>query len=146
MLKRAIKLIKKFEGCELKAYQDIAGVWTIGYGRTNDVSPDMEISKKVAEEWLKEDITHAAHIVDHWTNTILQPYERSALISFVYNVGSQNYIDSTLLAILDESDSRRDRIRAAAEFTRWIWAGGKDIKGLLLRRQAEQRCFLFGVV
>ena len=32
-----IALIKKFEGCELKAYQCSAGVWTIGYGHTKDV-------------------------------------------------------------------------------------------------------------
>ena len=33
-----IALIKKFEGCELDAYQDAVGVWTIGYGHIKGVS------------------------------------------------------------------------------------------------------------
>ena len=38
-----IALIKKFEGCELTAYQCSAGVWTIGYGHTKSVTEGMEI-------------------------------------------------------------------------------------------------------
>ena len=33
--KKAVNLIKQFEGCRLTAYQDSVGVWTIGYGTTN---------------------------------------------------------------------------------------------------------------
>ena len=29
-----LKLIEEFEGCRLTAYQDVVGVWTIGYGHT----------------------------------------------------------------------------------------------------------------
>ena len=32
--KEGIDLIKKFEGCRLKAYKCPAGIWTIGYGNT----------------------------------------------------------------------------------------------------------------
>ena len=32
---QSIELIKLFEGCRLKAYQDIAGIWTIGFGHTS---------------------------------------------------------------------------------------------------------------
>lgn len=32
---QSIELIKSFEGCRLKVYQDIAGVWTIGFGHTS---------------------------------------------------------------------------------------------------------------
>ena len=38
-----IALIKKYEGCELKAYLCPAGVWTIGYGHTKNVKEHMEI-------------------------------------------------------------------------------------------------------
>ena len=34
---KGIELIKQFEGCRLKAYQDSVGVWTIGYGHTESV-------------------------------------------------------------------------------------------------------------
>ena len=36
-----IALIKKFEGCELDAYQDAVGVWTIGYGHIKVVKEGM---------------------------------------------------------------------------------------------------------
>ena len=46
---RGIELIKQFEGLELEAYQDIAGIWTIGYGHTGpDVEPGMRISEREA--------------------------------------------------------------------------------------------------
>ena len=45
-----VELIKRFEGLELEAYQDIAGIWTIGYGHTGpDVEPGMKISERDAE-------------------------------------------------------------------------------------------------
>ena len=47
-----LALIKKFEGCELYAYQCSAGVWTIGYGHTKDVEPGMQITQEDAEEML----------------------------------------------------------------------------------------------
>ena len=34
---QGIDRIKKFESCRLTAYQDAAGVWTIGYGHTGSV-------------------------------------------------------------------------------------------------------------
>ena len=33
-VEQSFALIAKFEGCRLKAYQDIVGVWTIGFGET----------------------------------------------------------------------------------------------------------------
>ena len=39
-----IALLKHFEGCELNAYQDSVGVWTIGYGHTKGVERGMKIT------------------------------------------------------------------------------------------------------
>ena len=47
-----ISLIKKFEGCELEAYQDAVGIWTIGYGHIKGVKEGMTITKQQAEEML----------------------------------------------------------------------------------------------
>ena len=52
-----LSLIKKFEGCELKAYRCPANVLTIGYGITKNVTENMEISQEEANEMLKEEIT-----------------------------------------------------------------------------------------
>ena len=47
-----ISLIKKFEGCELEAYQCAAGVWTIGYGSTKDVKEGDTLTQKEADNLL----------------------------------------------------------------------------------------------
>jgi hypothetical protein len=52
-----ISLIKKFEGCELRSYQDAVDVWTVGYGHTKDVKPGQMITKEEAEEMLIEELT-----------------------------------------------------------------------------------------
>ena len=50
---RLIDAIKKFEGCVLTAYQDTAGVWTIGYGHTQGVKKGDKITAYQAEQFLK---------------------------------------------------------------------------------------------
>ncbi|MGB9694012.1 MAG: lysozyme, partial [Fervidobacterium sp.] len=57
---RGVDLVKEFEGFSSKAYQDVVGVWTIGYGTTkingSPVRPDMTCTRDQAEEWLRADI------------------------------------------------------------------------------------------
>ena len=48
-----IALIKKFEGCELEAYQDSVGVWTIGYGHTKSVKEGDKINQDEAQHLLQ---------------------------------------------------------------------------------------------
>ena len=47
---KGLALIKEFEGCQLTAYQDEVGVWTIGYGITNS---DKSITKTTIKKGLK---------------------------------------------------------------------------------------------
>ena len=46
----ALDLIGEFEGLRLKAYKDPVGIWTIGFGTTDGVTPGMTITKRKAEE------------------------------------------------------------------------------------------------
>lgn len=90
---RAVDFIADFEGCELKAYLDIANVLTIGYGHTGpDVKPGMRITMAQAKELLRSDLAIAgnriaqrvkASVINELTDT-----QYSALISFVYNLGA----------------------------------------------------------
>ena len=54
--KIAFEKIKEFEGCKLQAYQDAAGVWTIGYGHTYNVRQGDRISQWYADDMLREDL------------------------------------------------------------------------------------------
>ncbi len=139
---RGIELIKQFEGLELEAYQDIAGVWTIGYGHTGDVEPGMRISEREAEALLRKDLKPRENSVDNLSSVNLNQNEFDALVSFVYNVGADAYRRSTARRRLN----RNDRLGAADALTWWNKAtvGGvlREVAGLTRRRAAERALFL----
>ena len=62
-----------------------------------------------------------------------------ALSSFAYNVGNRSLQDSTLLKLLN---SGADKNAVAAQFDKWVFAGGVVSKGLKNRRAAEKKLFL----
>ena len=133
-----IELIKKFEGCVLKAYKCPAGIWTIGYGHTTNVKKGQTITKEQAEEYLKQDLNRFEITVNNLVNVPLNQNQFDALVSFCYNLGSGNLKNSTLLKLLN----KKDYTRAAEEFDRWVYAGGKKLSGLVKRRAAEKELFL----
>ncbi len=138
-----VELIKRFEGLELEAYQDIAGIWTIGYGHTGpDVQPGMKISERDAEELLRRDLKPREQGVESAVKVPLNQNEFDALVSFVYNVGINAFRSSTALKRLN----RGDRVGAADALTWWNKAtvGGvlREVLGLTRRRAAEKALFL----
>lgn len=133
-----IKLIKKFEGCALKAYKCPAGIWTIGYGHTSGVKEGQTITQKEAEAFLKQDLlTFETHVSNLVTVTINQN-QFDALVSFCYNVGAGNLKSSTLLKLVNTKNFKA----AAEQFDRWVYAGGKKLSGLVKRRSEEKVLFL----
>ncbi len=138
-----IDLLRRFEGLELEAYQDIAGVWTIGYGHTGpDVEPGMRISKEEAEALLRRDLRSREDAVDRLSSVALNQNEFDALVSFIYNVGAEAFGRSTARRRLN----RGDRFGAADALTWWNKAtvGGvlREVMGLTRRRAAERALFL----
>ncbi len=137
-----IALIKRWEGLELESYQDIAGVWTIGYGHTETAGPNQKISEREAEELLKRDLEPRERAVSDLTSVSLNQNEFDALVSFVYNVGAGAYRNSTARKRLN----RGDRVGAAEALT-WFnkaTVGGvlREVTGLTRRRAAERALFL----
>lgn len=138
-----VELIKRFEGLELEAYQDIAGVWTIGYGHTgSDVKPGMRISAREAEALLRRDLKPREDAVERLASVPLNQHEFDALVSFVYNVGASAFQGSTARRRLNKGD----RVGAADALTWWNKAtvGGvlREVSGLTRRRAAERALFL----
>lgn len=133
----ALELIKEFEGCKLSAYQDITGVWTIGWGHTGiDVRPGMLISQDDADALLYKDVKTTEHSVILLIHRVISENKLAALIDFAYNLGVHNLAGSTLLRLTNGDD--RD---ASLEFMKWNHAGGKVVAGLTRRRQAEKDLF-----
>nr|WP_199065153.1 lysozyme [Chromobacterium sp. ASV5] len=134
-----IALIQKFEGLRLIAYQDVVGVWTIGYGHTGpDVRAGMIITQTQADQLLQQDLTKFEAGVSRLVNVSLQQNQFDALVSFSYNLGLGNLQSSTLLKLLNAGDY----VGAAEQFLRWNMAGGRDLPGLTARRATERALFL----
>jgi GH24 family phage-related lysozyme (muramidase) len=136
-----IQLIKEFEGCELRAYQDAVNVWTIGYGTTTDVYPDQVISQTQAEDLLKKDLIKFETSVNESLRVPINQNQFDALVSFAYNVGITAFKQSTLLRLINEKTNKRI---VASEFSKWVKADGKVLPGLVTRRKAESELFLKG--
>ena len=132
-----LALIKKFEGCELEAYQDAVGVWTIGYGHIKGVKEGMTITKQQAEEMLLEELVEYENYVLEAVNHQLDQCMFDALISWTYNLGPSNLNASTMLKVLNAGDY--DGV--PEQIKRWNKAGGKVLQGLVRRREAEALLF-----
>ena len=79
-----ISLIKKFEGCELEAYQCAAGVWTIGYGSTKLITQDMSITQEEAEKLLIKDIAVFEQEIEKAVEVPLHQHQYDALVSWTF--------------------------------------------------------------
>lgn len=133
----AYELIKQFEGLRLEAYLCPAGIWTIGYGHTSDVSPNSFITIQEADEYLYRDVATIEMQLNK-LNLSLSQSQWDAIVSFVFNVGIGNFKASTLLAkirINPDDNSIMD------EFLRWVYANGKVMRGLQKRRLAEMKLY-----
>ena len=134
---QGLDLIKDFEGLRLAAYQDSAGVWTIGYGHTGGVQPGDRITQAEAEKLLEQDTAWAQQAVRDLVNVPLTQGQFDALTSFTFNLGAGALESSTLLKKLNAGDYAG----AQAEFGKWVHAGGEVLPGLVRRRAAEAELF-----
>ena len=132
-----LSLIKKFEGCELKAYRCPANVLTIGYGHTKNVTEDMEITQQEANDMLDEELIEYCEYIDKMVKVSLNQNQFDALVAWIYNLGPTNFRNSTLLTVLNQ-----ERYSDVPEqIKRWNKADGKILDGLIKRREAEALLF-----
>lgn len=141
--KTGIDLIKEFEGCRLTAYRDEVGVWTIGYGITNadksitgtTIKQGLKISQSTAEKWLEESLNkkYLPLVMKYDTRYGWNQNEIDALVSFAYNIGSIDQLTA---------NGNRSRDVIADKMLEYNKAGGTVYRGLVRRREAEQKLFL----
>ena len=143
-LAHALALIKEFEGCYLEAYPDPGtggDPWTIGWGATGPgIRPGVKWTQAQADERLAQDVDRFMAGVYHAINKAAitpSPAELGALTSLAYNIGLGAFQKSTLLRLYNAGE----KAGAAAQFLRWNKAGGKIMRGLTRRREAEKALF-----
>lgn len=141
-----IKLIKHFEGVRYKPYKCAAGLWTIGIGHligNGKQLPDSynkTFTEREVDELLRKDLARFERGV-----ALLFPVSYrftqgtyDALISFSFNLGLGALQRSTVRSAL----LRGDKTMAGESLLKYCRAGGKILKGLQLRRQAEHKLLM----
>jgi len=132
-------LIKKFEGCKLKAYRCPANVLTIGYGNTFyedgiKVKDGDVITQQRAEELAKFIIDQFAVTIAPFILKPLNDNQFSACVSLAYNIGTGNFKKSSVFKKLNINPNDST---IADSFRLWNKGGGKVLRGLVNRREAE---------
>ena len=134
---RLLTQLMVMEGLRLEAYEDAAGVPTIGYGHTKDVRMGDRISEYYAGELLREDVEKAEREVERLQVARTQG-QLDALVSLAMNIGAGRLRKSRLVRLIRRGGSYRE---IKAEFKRWVFAGGRRLPGLVKRRQWEAERF-----
>ena len=141
---QTLKLIRRWEGLELEAYLDVAGVPTIGYGHIEKVKMGDTCTAEQAEAWLVEEVERFQKGVISSCKIAPPPNQLTALVSFAYNVGLSNLRFSTLLRMHNAGNFAR----VADEFRRWNKARHpktkqlREVPGLTARREEERKMYL----
>jgi lysozyme len=136
----SINLIKSFEGFFAKPYLCPAFVATIGYGTIKYPSgvkvklTDPPITEKKALDYLIYEVTEKAKLIDPMLRDDLTENQFGALVSFSYNLGEGALKQSTLRIKINENPLN---LEIRNEFSKWVYANGKKLNGLIRRRKAE---------
>lgn len=136
-----VKLVAFFEGFQGTPYICAGGKKTIGYGH---VIQDTEkncfsepLTKQEAHNLLIEDLKIYSQAIIQWVRVPLTQQEFDILTSFVYNVGEQNFKQSTLLKFLNKNNKNA----ASLQLPLWCHAAGRYLPGLFKRRIIEMCLF-----
>lgn len=148
MSKTGLKSLAQWEGTELMVYKDVAGLPTIGVGHllTQDELSSGKIiiqdravryadglTKVQVMQLLAQDIESVEKFVNDHVEVDLTTHQFDTLVSFTFNVGKFAFKNSTLLKLLNKGNYDEIPIQLA----RWVYSGGKKIRGLINRRKNE---------
>lgn len=135
------RLIKQYEGYRDVGYLCPAGIPTIGWGSTHIFGRAVRVGEHItpaqAQAQFEIDVWAFEQAVTREVHVNLNENQRAALVSFVYNVGPENFASSTLLRKLNSGHPEL----VASELMKWNKAGGRELPGLTKRRQAEALLF-----
>lgn len=127
----ALPTIMVFEGLVLRPYRDPVGILTVCYGETQ--APMRTYTPQECKDLLQKSAEKHARDIEPCLPAGLPDHVYAASLSFAYNVGAQKFCQSTYARKLREGDPR-----ACAELSRWVYAGGQVLPGLVRRRAAER--------
>lgn len=148
MSEKGKNLLAKWEGTILHVYNDVAGLPTIGVGhlltrdeltsgklylRGQAVRYANGLTPQQALDLLAQDLEKYEQAVDESVTVNLSQNQFDALVSFTFNTGIGAFKDSTLLKLLNQGKYEE----VPAQLRRWEYAGGRQVQGLVNRRENE---------
>ena len=128
-------MVPVFEGYRPSVYKDPIGRLAVCYGH-DDQSMKMgtTYTRQQCEDMLADDLLKHADALA-CINRPLSDGQKAAFVSFAFNVGNKAFCGSTLA----RKANAGDMTGACAELSRWTLAGGKQLPGLVNRRQIERK-------
>jgi lysozyme len=127
-----------FEGTVTKTYKDPIGIVTACVGHTgSELKMGQTFTSAQCQEMLYQDLLKHADDID-CIKRPLSDGQKAAFISFGFNVGKEKLCKSTLV----KRANAGDMVGACNELMRWTLAGGKELPGLVKRREAERKICL----
>ncbi len=136
----AVPFIAKWEGRSLDPYRDIVGIATVCDGETR--VPMRRYTHEECDAMTRKAAGEFAEQVLRCTPGLRnRPYQLAAATSLAYNIGWPAYCGSTVARRFNAGDYRG----ACEAFGRWVYAGGREVRGLVNRRAAERRLCLTGL-
>ena len=109
------------EGCKLLSYEILGGKTHIGYGHTgDDVKPGMHITKEEANALFEKDYKNHDLGARELLTVSLTERQIDTLVSFVFNMGVENFKKSDLLKSLNNGEDPNTVVRR--ELPEWVYA------------------------
>lgn len=134
-----LNLIKKYEGFSSTIYICPAGYPTIGYGHLVRTGEHFAtLTEEEADQLLRQDVESAESAVCRLISTPLTDGQFNALVSFTFNLGAGALQRSTLRRKVN----REAHQEVPEQLMRWVWAGGRKLRGLIRRRAAESEYYM----
>ena len=123
------------EGYKSTAYQDVVGVYTVGFGQADGTKKGDTTNPVRALVKLQNTLDQTAKEMAACIHVPISQGEYDAYLDFSYNVGVFAFCTSTLNKKLNQLDYAG----ACQELLKWNKAGGKVLEGLTKRRQEEYK-------
>lgn len=130
----AAALVMPWEGYEARPYRDMVGVMTVCYGSTTSIE-QRSYTRSECEQRLQSELGGYFAGLSQCIRQPLREHEWVALLSWSYNVGTGAACRSTLVRRINAGERGPGW---CAELDRWVYAGGKRVRGLINRRAAER--------
>lgn len=129
-----LELIGNAEGCRRDPYKCPADVWTDGIGNTHGVTGVRKSDEQIAADWERNILEAEQCVTRYAAGGRLSQGAFDSAVSITFNAGCPTMQKSTMFRLF-----RQGQAAAACEqFPRWVYANGKKLPGLVIRRDKER--------